>query len=134
MNDFRAFNDLDIPCKKEVVISLIELDDEGKDDSYSIRVPCDQLGPISMDLKLSAYKVTGEQDQTLEIDPSLILDAKTGSVASLASAVGIGALNILTAAAEFAENNAVYSLEMEVVNKGRFNRTLFGKHNTVGGG
>lgn len=54
--DFIAFNNLDIPCKEEVVISIFEKDDL-KPDGYSIRVPCSTVGPVSMDFKLAAFKV-----------------------------------------------------------------------------
>lgn len=57
--DFISFNNLDIPCKEEVIISILELDSK-ESDSYTIRIPCLAVGPVSYDFKLAAYKVATE--------------------------------------------------------------------------
>lgn len=124
MMDFRAFNDLDIPCINEIIISLVELDNVGHDDSYSIRVPCNRLGPVTMELKLAAFTVTGEEENIVEVDPTNIFDMD--SIPDIAYGIGVGALNVVSAIAENQENNAVYSFEMEVVKDGKFDPAIFG--------
>lgn len=56
--DFFGFGDITIPCRNEVVLTLLELKGPNQ---YSIRVPC-VVGKLSMDFKLSATKMTFESE------------------------------------------------------------------------
>lgn len=119
-----ALNNLEVPCIEEVVISLIEGDG---DTGYTVRVPCTTVGPVSMELKLAAFKVTGEEENNLEVNPAMFSNVKKTSPAEIASAIGVAGLSIFTAAAEYTENNAIYGLEMEIVKSGTWKRSVFGK-------
>lgn len=90
--DFLALNNLDIPCRNEVVISLVELDKYSGDDSYAIRVPCTSFGPVSMELKIAAFKVTGVEDTTVNAPVKDIMDKQ------YLNAVAYASLKIVTAA------------------------------------
>ena len=57
--DFLAFNGLEIPCIQEIIITLHELDTKDSD-SYSIRIPCNELGDVSSDFKFGGYKIHAE--------------------------------------------------------------------------
>ncbi len=53
---FLAFNELEIPCSQEVIITIVELDSKDSE-SYTARIHCKEMGPISTVFKLNGYKM-----------------------------------------------------------------------------
>ena len=57
-----AFNSLEIPCSEQVIINLVEIDSKDSD-SYTVRIDCKELGPVTAIFKLNGYIMHVETSQ-----------------------------------------------------------------------
>lgn len=122
--DFFGFGGVAIPCISEVVITVLELT---KPNSYTVRLPCTKVGPVSMDFKLSALKLKTD-DHKVVVNPVEMIDYSAGEWAKYAvkSAVAITASYLSTK-----ENNAVYRIEAHVSESAEnYSPSKFGKSGT----
>eukprot|EP00347_Sterkiella_histriomuscorum_P011071 403373863 len=106
-NRYIVFNDLEVPCVEEIVVTLLEYD-EKYSDSNSLRIKCSTIGRQSLKFQLKAYQANYDE-------------AVIGPDITSVNGISDFAISIAAQVLSQTENQAQYELQLEVRTNGSGN-------------
>lgn len=101
---------MEIPCNNEIIVTLTEYDLADKNDTHTVKISCEELGVFNVDFLLNSY-----ESDVQNVDEAVISEIPTSKADAVKMGIGI-AINKFKQWRN-SENNAIYSLRIEVTDK-----------------